>query len=502
MKDFYDEDEIRNVYYPEMVELIKAESGAKRVVVFDHTLRTADDELREAKKIREVVRRAHNDYTEWSGPQRVRDILPDEAEDLLTRRFAIIQVWRPIRHPVETFPLAICDARSVAFEDFIISERLYQDRKGQTYACAYNPKHHWYWFPRMRREEALVFKVYDSQKEGVARWTAHTAFEDPTTPPNARPRESIEIRTLAFFYGDSSPRLGIAHATVATAIDCDVHPAVPNLKALLPHFDEYWRNSIVERGIPGFETNSYPPKVPISVRQDWSGNERQRRDRRDGSCPRRCSTGSARGTAILNCLYGAHLPYSEDMGVAVARAVNNYIAKEWLDRDPRLRASIVMPTQNIEYAVDEVERVAPDKRFVQIQLVTNAGDAARAPALVAAVRRRREARPADRHPSGLRLPAVDDLARLADLLRRGLRGLRAGVPVAARQPDLRGRLRQIPQAQGGAAGIGRHLAARLPVAAVEILARRALGGALGGPAAEGDRARPCAADNPAVRRPG
>jgi hypothetical protein len=199
MRDFYDEDEIRNVYYPEMIELIKAESGAKRVVVFDHTLRTADDEMREAKKIREVVRRAHNDYTEWSGPQRVRDILPNEAEDLLTRRFAIVQVWRPIRYPVETFPLAICDARSVAFDDFIISERIYQDRKGQTYACGYNPNHHWYWFPRMRREEALVFKVYDSQKEGVARWTAHTAFEDPTTPPNARPRESIEIRTLAFF---------------------------------------------------------------------------------------------------------------------------------------------------------------------------------------------------------------------------------------------------------------------------------------------------------------
>jgi hypothetical protein len=199
MRDFYDEDETRSVYYPEMVELIKAESGARRVVVFDHTLRTADDEMREAKKIREVVRRAHNDYTEWSGPQRVRDILPDEAEDLLTRRFAIVQVWRPIRYPVETFPLAICDARSVAFDDFIISERIYQDRKGQTYACAYNPNHHWYWFPRMRREEALVFKVYDSQKEGVARWTAHTAFEDPTTPPNARPRESIEIRTLAFF---------------------------------------------------------------------------------------------------------------------------------------------------------------------------------------------------------------------------------------------------------------------------------------------------------------
>ena len=112
--DFYDEDEIQRVYYPEMEALIKAESGAKRVVVFDHTLRTADDELREAKQIREVVRRVHNDYTEWSAPQRVRDILPDEAEDLLKRRFAIIQVWRPIRHPVETYPLAIADARTLS----------------------------------------------------------------------------------------------------------------------------------------------------------------------------------------------------------------------------------------------------------------------------------------------------------------------------------------------------------------------------------------------------
>jgi hypothetical protein len=199
VKDFYDEDEIKRVYYPEMVELIKAESGAKRVVVFDHTLRTADDELREAKQIREVVRRVHNDYTEWSAPQRVRDILPDEAEDLLTRRFAIIQTWRPIRHPVETYPLAMADAQSLSPDDMIVSERRAPGRIGQTYAIKYNPKHEWYWFPRMRREEAYVFKVYDSLKDGRARWTAHTAFEDPTSPPHARPRESIEIRTLAFF---------------------------------------------------------------------------------------------------------------------------------------------------------------------------------------------------------------------------------------------------------------------------------------------------------------
>jgi hypothetical protein len=199
MKDFFDADEIKRVYYPEMEALIKAESGAQRVVVFDHTLRTADQAFREQHKLRETVQRAHNDYTEWSGPQRVRDILPEEAYELLKRRFAIVQVWRPIRYPVETHPLAIADARTVSPADFVISERRYPNRIGQTYVITHNPAHKWYWLPRMRREEALVFKVFDSAKDGRARWTAHTAFDDPTSPPNARPRESIEIRTLAFF---------------------------------------------------------------------------------------------------------------------------------------------------------------------------------------------------------------------------------------------------------------------------------------------------------------
>ncbi len=197
--DFYDEEQIRRVYYPEMEALVKAESGAARVVVFDHTLRTADDELRSAARIREVVRRVHNDYTEWSAPQRVRDLMGDEAEALLARRFAIVQVWRPIRHPVESWPLAIADAQTLSADDMVVTERRYQDRIGQTSAITWNPAHRWYWFPHMRPDEALVFKVYDSLKDGRARFTAHTAFEDPSTPPRARPRESIEIRTLAFF---------------------------------------------------------------------------------------------------------------------------------------------------------------------------------------------------------------------------------------------------------------------------------------------------------------
>ncbi len=197
--DFYDDAEIRRVYYREMEALVKQESGAARVVVFDHTLRTADQQLRETAKIRDPVRRVHNDYTEWSAPQRVRDLMGEEAEALLTRRFAIVQVWRPIRHPVESWPLAIADAQSLSPDDMVVIERRYPDRIGQTSAITWNPEHRWYWFPRMRPDEALIFKVYDSLRDGRARFTAHTAFEDPATPPAARPRESIEIRTLAFF---------------------------------------------------------------------------------------------------------------------------------------------------------------------------------------------------------------------------------------------------------------------------------------------------------------
>ncbi len=197
--DFFDDNEVRRVYYPECEALIKQVSGAKRVVVFDHTLRTASETQREAQQIRDIVSRVHNDYTEWSGPQRVRDIMGGEAEELLRGRFAIIQVWRPINRPVESHPLAICDAQTVQPETLVVNERHYQDRVGQTYAITYDPGQRWYWFPGMRPDEALVFKVYESLKDGRARWTAHTAFADPTAPPAARPRESIEIRTLAFF---------------------------------------------------------------------------------------------------------------------------------------------------------------------------------------------------------------------------------------------------------------------------------------------------------------
>jgi hypothetical protein len=199
VRDFFDPEELKRVYYPEVEALVKTVSGASRVVVFDHTLRSGDEAEREARLVREPVLNVHNDYTEWSGPQRVRDLLPEEAGELFKRRFAIIQVWRAINQPIQSNPLAIADARSLAAKDLIRAERRYPNRVGETYRVGYNPQHRWFYFPLMRRDEALVFKVFDSATDGRARFTAHSSFEDPTTPPGAPARQSIEARTLAFF---------------------------------------------------------------------------------------------------------------------------------------------------------------------------------------------------------------------------------------------------------------------------------------------------------------
>jgi hypothetical protein len=200
VKDFTSEEERKSVYDPEVAELIKKYSGASEVLVFDHTIRIGDETTRNAANARPPVKGVHNDYTERSAPHRLREIVGEaEAERRLKKRFAIIQVWRPIRGKVMTDPLAICDARSIPPKGFILVERRYPYRTGEVYHIAYNPEHLWFHFPQMTRNEALVFKVFDSDESKPARFTAHTAFDDPTAAPDAPPRESIETRTFAFF---------------------------------------------------------------------------------------------------------------------------------------------------------------------------------------------------------------------------------------------------------------------------------------------------------------
>ncbi len=200
VKDFWDDDEVRRVYYPEAERFIAELTGASRVFIFDHLQRRRVPGLkdRSAGGPRQPATRVHVDHTARSGPQRVRDLLPDDAEELLKGRVQVINMWRPIRGPLQDSPLAVCDSRTVDFADLVPSDLVYRERVGETYSVTWNPAHQWYYTPEMQRNEALLLKIADTKTDGRARFMPHTAFTDPTTPPEAFPRESIELRTLVF----------------------------------------------------------------------------------------------------------------------------------------------------------------------------------------------------------------------------------------------------------------------------------------------------------------
>jgi hypothetical protein len=199
VENFYEDDEVKRVYYPEIERLLEQATGAYRVFIFDHTTRRrvpgADDRR---GGVRQPVSRVHVDHTAKSGPQRVRDLLADEAEELLHGRVQIINVWRPIKGPLLDAPLAVCDAKSVEPDDLVASDLIYPHRIGETYSVTYRPSHRWFYFRSMRADEALLLKCFDSKNDGRARFAPHTAFADPDAPADAPPRESIEIRALVF----------------------------------------------------------------------------------------------------------------------------------------------------------------------------------------------------------------------------------------------------------------------------------------------------------------
>lgn len=196
----YDLDQRSRVYEAECRQLVIEATDATSAHVFDHTLRSGDPQRREEKCSREPTTVTHNDYTPRSGPQRLRDLMGEKAESLLRKPFAIINVWRPIQ-TVESFPLALCDARSVEPEVLIPAERRAKDRIGEIYVARFSPAQRWVYFPRMTPEEAILIKTYDSREDGRTRWCIHTAVDVEGTEPSAQPRESIESRVFAFFEG-------------------------------------------------------------------------------------------------------------------------------------------------------------------------------------------------------------------------------------------------------------------------------------------------------------
>ncbi len=204
VRNFYDESEIQHIYYPEAEEILTEITGATRVVVFDHTHRNAKRLQQGDNSVKEPVKRVHNDFTAASGYTRARRELAargvDNIDELLQQRFAVINLWRPIA-PVLESPLAVCDAQSIAPTDLVASDLVYRDRIGETYAVTHNSTHRWFYQPQMQQDEVIFIKCFDSAVD-KARFAAHTGFNDPTSPPDAPPRESIELRTFVFYPAD------------------------------------------------------------------------------------------------------------------------------------------------------------------------------------------------------------------------------------------------------------------------------------------------------------
>ncbi|WP_422001447.1 CmcJ/NvfI family oxidoreductase [Reyranella sp.] len=211
MTDFFDQTEVETVYVPEIQAMLREVIGADEVLVFGPVLRSDDPAVlargRGPGAARDYGRGgpaisagAHVDFDEAGIRAHIGELAPDRAEELLRRRFVSVNVWRPIA-PIERMPLAVCDAASVDDGDFIPMETRYS--VGATilskggYNLAYNPAHCWYRFPRMQPDEVLIFKICDSRRSG-ARFTPHAAFADPTSGPDAAPRQSFEIRTICF----------------------------------------------------------------------------------------------------------------------------------------------------------------------------------------------------------------------------------------------------------------------------------------------------------------
>ena len=197
--DFYDDAQIRDMYELEASTLVKDITGASRVVVFDNTRRSDARAIRGERNTREPSAVVHNDYTDDSARKRLRDILPDEADALLKKRFAIVNVWRSIAAPALTTPLALCDASSVSDTDLVSTERRAKDRIGELQLVTFNPDHRWFWISGLTKSEVVLIKTFDSAVDGRARRSIHTAFRNPDAPADAAPRESIETRTFAFF---------------------------------------------------------------------------------------------------------------------------------------------------------------------------------------------------------------------------------------------------------------------------------------------------------------
>ena len=206
MADFRDTTAVQRRYYAEAEELAKCATGATHAFIFDHAVRQREPGRPALNFGRDgangslgAVGRVHTDYSEASGQKRLKLMLAEQRLRSEPQRFAIVNIWRAIGGRVLDTPLALCDARTVSAGDLAVTDLIYADRTGEICLVHHSPRHRWAYFSAMDRHEALVFKQYDSQVSGVARFTPHSAFDLPDIPPDTPLRQSIEIRCLVTY---------------------------------------------------------------------------------------------------------------------------------------------------------------------------------------------------------------------------------------------------------------------------------------------------------------
>ncbi|WP_416897071.1 MAG: CmcJ/NvfI family oxidoreductase [Minwuia sp.] len=240
--DFFNNDQVLRDYYPACAEVVRAATGARTVKAFDHNIRSASGKksrkrIDGGQQVQGPAHVVHGDYTLTSAPARLRQLakppgtndtvrpLLKEGESLLdaeeveaaieSGRFAIINLWRNIvEDPVEVNPLALCDAAKVVPEDLVVFEIHYADRVGENYFAKHADGHAWFFYPEMKRDEALLIKQWDSAGE-MARsdgarsdgadpqspctFSFHSAFEDPAMRDDAPDRWSMEVRCAVIY---------------------------------------------------------------------------------------------------------------------------------------------------------------------------------------------------------------------------------------------------------------------------------------------------------------
>ncbi|KAK8015184.1 hypothetical protein PG990_008480 [Apiospora arundinis] len=209
----WDKDTIEKTYFPMVFDLVRETvPGVSRIVAFDYRLRSSGDKASPAtnlafKNFTEVIgpfERVHIDQTPKRAKERVIEQMGDAADALLKHRWACINVWRPIHHPVKDCPLAMCDARSVGPGDLIATDNYRETFSGESYHMVHKPEHKWYYLSEQTRDEALLFKIHDSSEEVEASRCSHTAFRASNVRGTAEPRESIEVRCLVFFESEQA----------------------------------------------------------------------------------------------------------------------------------------------------------------------------------------------------------------------------------------------------------------------------------------------------------